>query len=152
MISIIFDHLHQTRKNIIEKLDQYSLDQLNHIPAPLNNNLIWNAAHILVTQQLLCYRLSGLRGYVDDAAIEAYRKGTKPDGNVTDEFVNQVKTQLTSTAEQIVKDYENGLFKEYQPYTTSYGTHLTTVEEAIAFNNIHEGMHIGTMNALRKLV
>jgi len=35
----------------------FSLEQLNKIPEGFNNNLIWNIAHCVVTQQLLCYKV-----------------------------------------------------------------------------------------------
>jgi hypothetical protein len=34
-------------------LDNYSLEQLNTIPAGMSNNLIWNIAHAIVSQQKL---------------------------------------------------------------------------------------------------
>ena len=35
--------------------------------------------------------------------------------------------------------------------TTSYNVILKTVEDAIVFNNIHEGLHLGYMMALNRL-
>jgi hypothetical protein len=42
-------------------LSGYNLDQLNTIPEGFNNNLIWNIGHIIVSQQLLVYKLSVCR-------------------------------------------------------------------------------------------
>ena len=50
----------------------------------------------------------------------------------------------------------NGAYKISQGngeyYETSFGYTLHGVEEAILFNNTHEGMHIGTILALRYFV
>ncbi|MEM8908542.1 MAG: hypothetical protein AAGD05_11895 [Bacteroidota bacterium] len=53
---------------------------------------------------------------------------------------------------QTRQDLQSGRFQSFEPYQTSYGLNLTDLESAIAFNNIHENLHLGTMMALRKLV
>jgi len=130
----------------------FSLEQLNKIPEGFNNNLIWNIAHCVVTQQLLCYKLSGNAMYVSNELVRVYRKGAKPEGDVGAAFVEKLKELCMSTVDQIEKDYDEGLFKGYNEYPTSFGVTLNSIEDAIQFNNVHEGMHFGTMLALKKLV
>jgi hypothetical protein len=55
----------------------YTLEQLNKVHEGFNNNIIWNIAHVIVTQQILVYKLSGLPMIVTDEMVEKYRKGTK---------------------------------------------------------------------------
>ena len=141
-----------TRANILKIVERYSLEQLNHIPTGFNNNLAWNFGHTIIAQQLLCYRLSNLPALVSNDLIEAYRKGSKPEGPVTASRIDDFKALSSSTIVQLEKDYSSGIFKEYKSYTTSYGVTLGSIEDAIRFNNIHEGMHLGTMIALTKLV
>ncbi len=59
---------------------------------------------------------------------------------------------LVSTIEHTQKDYEAGLFKDFQPYTTSAKVTLNNVQDAIRFNNFHEGLHLGSIFALRKML
>ena len=54
--------LKATRSNIAKLVEGLSIEQLNHIPEGFNNNLAWNIGHILVTQELLIYRLSNQTG------------------------------------------------------------------------------------------
>ena len=56
-----FDDLLETRKFLLKIISSLSNEQLNKIPVPFKNNIAWNIAHLVVTQQLLCYKLSGLR-------------------------------------------------------------------------------------------
>jgi len=42
------------------------------------------------------------------------------------------------------------LFTNYSDYETSFGLNLTSIEEAISFNNIHEGIHFGYLLAMVK--
>jgi uncharacterized damage-inducible protein DinB len=147
-----FDILRQTRRNILSIINSHDLDQLNEIPIGFNNNLAWNFGHVLVTQQLLCYRLAGQEVHLGEQWIEAYRKGTKPEGRLSTMGLDYLREQFLRLADQMEEDYNNELFQEYKPYETSFGIKLNSIEEAITFNNVHEGMHLGAMIALRKMV
>ena len=60
----------RTNRRLLQRiLDSHSLEQLNTVPEGFKNNLIWNIAHVIVTQQLLVYKLSGLPMMVDDDMV-----------------------------------------------------------------------------------
>ena len=148
----IFDDLQATRKNILDSTASLTLEQLNTVPEGLNNNIIWNMAHCVVTQQLLCYKLSNTPMHIDKDWVKGYAKGTKPEGPVDANFVEEVKAKLIETVDQARKDYEHDAFGEYNSYTTSFGVTLDSIADAIRFNNVHEGMHLGNILVMRKLV
>ena len=86
---------------------------------------------------------------VSDDFIDTYKKGTYPDGHIpTAEEIQELRSLLISTQKQLQADYECGVFSNFTPYTTSYGYTLTCIEDAIHFNNTHEGMHLGVVIAL----
>ncbi|WP_108868021.1 DinB family protein [Aquimarina aquimarini] len=140
------------RKALEKMLDHYSIDQLNKIPEGFKNNLIWNIAHVIVTQQLLVYKLSGLPMMVSDQMVDLYKKGTKPERNVTVEEVAEIKELLFTTLDKTEKDLSDDVFKSYNEYTTSAGFVLTSAQNALTFNDYHEGLHLGYAMALRKLL
>jgi hypothetical protein len=143
----------ETSRNMVSKiLENHSLEQLNKIPVGFSNNLIWNIAHVVVTQQLLVYKLSGLPTMVSDEMIEKYKKGTKPEQATTQAEAEEIKSLLFATIKKTKEDYDNGIFKNFNEYPTSTGFILNNVEDAMAFNNFHEGLHIGILMSLRKLV
>lgn len=145
-----FNHLLQTRKNIIGVLKSVG-EKANIIPEDYSNNMYWNAAHCLVTQQLLCYRLSGLEVNYDEEFIEGFKKGSKASSDsVSSEKISWLISELESSVIKMKEDYENGLFKSFKEYPTSYGVSLNSSEEAIQFNVVHEGLHLGYMMAMRK--
>lgn len=140
-------------RNILEGLlNQFSLDELNKIPDGFSNNLIWNIAHVIVTQQLLVYGNSQLPMLVSDEMVAKYRKGTKAEHDADQEEVNEIRSLLFSTLEKTQDDYFIGHFKNYIEYTVSTKSTLTNVEEALEFNNFHEGIHLGYILALKKSI
>lgn len=144
---------HSSRRTILQFLDQYTPEQLNAIPFGFSNNLIWNIAHIIVTQQGLVYSLSGLPTMVPQAMIDKYKKGTKPEAIVETDEIAEIRRLLFATLEQTEKDYAEGKFRLYKEFTiSSVGHTLTNVDDALLFNNYHEAMHLGMMLQIRKFI
>ena len=141
-----------SRKIVSQFLENHTLEQLNKIPDGFKNNLIWNIAHIVVTQQLLVYKFSGLPMMVSDELVQKYMKGTKPEHIATQSEVDEIKSLLSKTIDQTKEDFDNKIFKSYQEYPTSTGFVITSAEDAMIFNNFHEGLHIGIMMGLRKFI
>ncbi len=89
---------------------------------------------------------------VGDDLVDKFKKGTKPDGTATDEEIKIIANYLISTVEWTRQDLENGLFREFDEYTSSANVTLSNVEDALAFNVFHEGIHLGAIWALQKVV
>ncbi len=86
-----FSLLMQTRKNILFAIDKLSVAQLNKIPPGYRNTIAWNLGHLLVTQQLLCYKLSGLPMQYEDGFVNTLKKGTTPTTTYTEEEISRWK-------------------------------------------------------------
>ena len=140
----------QHRKVLYYYLKQTPLAILNKIPDGFRNNILWNIGHSVVVQQLLVYRRSNLTPLVNNELIERYRRGTVPDGQATAEEVNLIQKLLFTTVEKTSDDYQLGLFREYDSFVTATNVTLANVNDAILFNNYHEGLHLGTILALQK--
>ena len=145
-----FEILNITRNNILNSIKDMSLSELNKIPIGFNNNVIWNVGHIVATQQLLCYKMSCLDMALDAAFIAKYMKGSFAVGDASQEELDYIVKQLKELPAKVEADYANQLFKEYNTYTTSYNITLNDVEQAIQFNNVHEGLHLGYIMAMKK--
>ncbi|MFH6993309.1 DinB family protein [Flavobacterium sp. FlaQc-48] len=148
----VFEVQKTIREILLKVLDHHSLEQLNKIPSGFSNNLIWNIAHCISSQQVLIYKLSGLPTLVSEEFIAKYRKGTKPEGNVSQAEVDEIRSFLLTTLDQTVKDFEDTLFVNYNEYTTSLGFTLKNINGALDFNNYHEGIHTGIIMSIRKFV
>jgi len=147
-----FDITLKTRAILYKFLEQFSLEQLNTVPKGYRNSIYWNIMHVVVTQQLLVYGLSGLPMLIDSQLVEAFRKGTKTEEDASQKDVDNLKGLLISTVEQTQKDYAAGVFTNYTTYTVSTKSTLTNVEEALEFNNFHEGIHLGYILAMKNTI
>ena len=147
-----FDILRKVREIVTKIVGTLTLEQLHKIPDGFNNNIVWNVAHLVVTQQLLHYRLTGKECLVSEELINTYRKGTSPTTKMSQEEFDRVLIQLKELPNTLEEDYNNGIFTEYTSYPTSTGFVLNSIDSAIAFNNMHESLHLGVIMSLRKLV
>ena len=143
----------ETSRNLYQHFfDQYTIEQLNTIPAGFSNNLIWNIGHIIVAQQSLIYRLSGLEMCISKEMLDHYKPGTRPEAHVPAAAVEELQHLLHSLVQQTKEDYQAGRFVSFTERTTATGFHLGTLEDAFEFNNYHEGMHLGMMMNIRKFL
>lgn len=147
-----FDVLKKSRALLLKELDGLTLDQIHAIPAGFKNNIAWNVAHLVVTQQLLHYKLSGLNCLCPDDLIEGYTKGTAPKKPFTEEEFEDVKDLLIGLPDTLEEDFEAGIFETYHTYPTSTGIVLDSIEIALAFNNFHEGIHYGIIRSIKKFL
>ncbi len=152
----ILDIHHQTRQNILRLLENTGDEHLLTIPDGFRNNLLWNAGHVVVIQQMICYQAARLPMYIDADFIKNFRKGSSPADWNTVPAYDYVLSVLRETAEKFQSDFKDGRFEAIPPYATPYkmpfGNTVHTVREAIIFNNTHEAMHLGIMNAMLKLL
>jgi DinB superfamily len=148
----VFNITRNSRKALLPFFENYTLEQLNFIPEKFSNNLIWNIGHIVVTQQMLVYKFSGLPMIVSERLVEKYRKGTRPEQKVTQEEVDEIKSLLFSTIDQTETDFGAKIFNNYQEFTTGIGYEIKTVQDAITFNSYHEALHMGVIMSIRKFI
>lgn len=152
MTDKIFETVLFNRKTMVSLLDNLTEEQVNFIPENFNNSILWNIGHVLVTEQLLVYKLSGLPVKIDENLVPLFAKGTKPEIKGSAEQIEMVKNLLEGTVLKSRQDYKDKLFKKYQNYTTSTGIVLNNVDDALLFNCFHEGIHLGVLRSLKKLV
>jgi hypothetical protein len=151
--------MHQTfaitknsRKSLSHFLDTTSLEKLNKIPEGFNNNIIWNIAHIIVVQQMLSYKLSGFPMLVSDEMVAKYTRGTKPLNDFIQSEIDEIQTLLFETINKTEVDFNDGIFKNYQEFSSLSGFRMRNIEDALAFNYYHEAIHTGMIMSIMKFV
>ena len=147
------DLLIQTRVNFRKLIDSIPEEKLFMIPIGYKNNIIWNFAHNIVTQQALLYRLAGLPMSINVELLDKFKKGTEASSEFVPGLKDEVVLASYETLEQLQLDILTPeKFANYQVYPTSYGVELNNFNQALQFNNMHEALHFGYAMALKKLV
>lgn len=148
----LIDIIKQPRLLVLKEIENFSTEQLNKIPEGFNNNIAWNLGHMIAAQQGICYKRSGLDTTVTEEFFHAYKPGTKPEKFIDTAEITFIKEQLFITLEQLEADMNKGIFINYTQVMTRYGIELSSIDQAISFLPFHEGLHIGYIMSLRKLV
>lgn len=151
-MDVKIEALKKTRKFLLNVIADLTLEQLNKIPEGFNNNIIWNLGHLLVVQQGLCYVNSGLETIIYDEYAVNYRSSTKPNGDISLEEVNKIKELFLSVAAQFELDYLNGLFLSYPAWKNRYEVEINNIDEAMTMVLFHEGIHLGYIMALKRVI
>ncbi|WP_316792110.1 DinB family protein [Pedobacter frigoris] len=144
--------IRQTRKNFTQLIEASSLEELNEVPAGFNNNMIWNFGHIIVSQQLLCYKLAGIEPKIDKALISDYQKGTKPERFIEQAEIETLKNLMVSTIDVLETDLKNNIFTSYHGFMTSYGVQLNNTNDAFQFFPVHDAFHYGCASSIKKAI
>lgn len=150
----IIEVIKACRAKWLTMLDELTTDQLNNIPVGFKNNLAWQFGHVIVSQQILCYRLAGQKFVISEDLIDRYKNGSKPETYISEEEINLLKNYMTSTIEQLEVDMQNNVFDNYTPYTVSTyaGFTLENVGDALTFIVSHDALHYGCSISMKKLV
>lgn len=147
-----FDVIRASRRKILNITKELSTEALNHIPDHMNNNILWNMAHIIATQQNLCYLRSGLMPVISESFIERYKVGTKPGGLIDTAEYEVIRHNLQDHIDQLEEDYKKEAFLNFQAFTSATYTGLTinTIDEGLTFLAFHEGLHLGYIMAMKR--
>lgn len=140
------------RAFVLDVVKDVSVEALNEVPEGFNNNIIWHLGHMIAAQQGICYIRAGLPVFVNERYIALYRPGTKPTEPVDANGIENSKSLLLTSLEQLETDYESNTFANYPAWTTRYGVELTSITDALEFLQFHEGYHSGFIAALQRLV
>ena len=146
------DVVRKTRQSTVQVVDALPAEALTVIPDGFSNHVLWNVGHLVVTMQSLVYGLSGLDLGVPNEWVAAFRKGSTPQDGVAAVPYEELRDVFLSLPDQVEADLRAGTFRQYREYTTTPGVVLADVGDALRFNLFHEGLHLGSILALRKRV
>lgn len=138
--------------NVLALVKNLSNQQLNEIPNSSSNNLIWHLGHLVVTHKLLIYGLSGNDLGLETNFVDQFKKGSKPNVNVSENECETIKNKLKAIFLELEDDLKKDIFKTFKKYPTSYNFEITNLNDAISFNNLHFGLHVGSILKLKKQI
>ncbi|NRF37361.1 DinB family protein [Pedobacter foliorum] len=142
--------LKKIRLFVLNTIKDLTVAELNRIPNGYSNNIIWNIAHLVAAQEGVCYKRSGQSTNISTEFFNAYKPGSKPERNLTEKEIEEVKQLLLTSVDQLENDLNQDKFVNYQGWTTRYDVQMNNIEDALNFLPFHEGMHLGYIMALKR--
>jgi len=146
------NNIRKVRTYLLNAVNDLSVDQLNMIPANFNNNIIWNMAHLIAAQQGVCYKRAEKNMYISEDFFNAYKPGSKPEKPITETEIDEVKKMLFTSLDLLETDVDNNSFEGYKTWNTRYDVEIKNINDAVNFIQFHEGLHMGYIMALKKIV
>jgi len=148
----IYKTVGATRGFFIQTVAGLSDEQLTTIPEGSSNNILWNIGHICHTNCAIVYGNSGQPLPVPDNYKDLFRGGSSPSDWPETPDVSEVTGLLASLTDQTWADYESGKFENFKGFEIFKGYTIDSLDEAFAFNILHESLHVGLVMALKKRV
>lgn len=146
------DLIRKIRFNALDLVSGLTVQELNRIPEGFNNNIIWNLGHLIAIQEGIFYLRSKLELRVEQEFYNSFKNGSRPAGEIQTEEIEKIKILLLSSLDQFESDLEKNAFHDYPSWTTGMGIQINSIEEAINFLPVHEGLHLGHIMAYKRII
>lgn len=138
----IFDQVRNTTTRVINSLSD---EQFFKIPAGFDNHIAWNLGHIVVAQQSMIYRASGLPTITTSQHARMFKPGTSPAEWTEQPDVADIKALFIESSRKLGEDMAANKFETFFPFETTTRFKINNLGEALSFNSFHEGLHLGTI-------
>lgn len=124
------------------------------VPHGLRNNIHWHLGHIITVQASLLYKRCDLELPVNPAYFDWFARGTSP-GDWTPETTpfEALRNDAERLLEQTRGDLDRCKDARYvKPITVTGGVKLASFADALEFLAIHEALHFGSMNVMKRIL
>lgn len=154
MSHALFSELTFIRNVTIRIANELSQKQIEQTPEGFPHNIHWNLGHIYVISERFYSRMTNTAPHFPNNIDTYFNPGTSPiNWNASVPSVETIVSLLEDQLKRYVAIDSSILDENVQePYTTTSGFTLSTPHEFIRFGFYHEGMHIGIMKSILKLV
>ncbi|KHE71958.1 DinB family protein [Halobacillus sp. BBL2006] len=142
----IFQQFNLVRKATLKEMDSVTEEQADKQPEGFSNTIRWNLGHIYVVQNSLIAKFGGKSVETPSRYLKLFAPGTKPEdwqGEVPP--LSDLKQELEEQPSRLKETLTGQLDDEAAEAFLS----LPTVGEILNFTLYHEGVHTGTIKALK---
>lgn len=140
------------RAHMLMELEGLDSAQMLAIPEGREDNILWNVGHLLCSLSRLTYVFSGQPLPIPEDYLRLFGKGTSATAWDDAPDIEEVLGHFNRLPHRIEEDFNAGLFESYKALEIVPGKTIASVEEAVNFHCFHEGLHIGMIITLKKLL
>lgn len=149
---MLFQQMNFIRNRTIAALDATTEEIVHVIPPGFKNNLLWNFAHIFVSQDILMYSFLNEKYSLPAHYQELFMMGSSPEKwTVEPPTLAEIRTHLIEQPTRMIEAFSGRLNeKGDKPFKLGPTVTFTTLGEILGFANFHEGTHQGTINSMKR--
>jgi len=148
----LLDQMKEIRGYLMASVKDLSDEQLLRVPDGFNNNILWNVGHSITDNCTMLYPPTGHEFPLPERYLEWFEPGKSPADWTDTPPIGEILESGVTMRDKLVEDCVAGKMEIYEPLTLGDGAVLDNIAYAIAHCNIHEGIHLGVILALRKFV
>lgn len=150
----LLQHLQFVRGVTLMRLQKVEKGQEDIQPAAFSNTLRWNFAHILTPYEAFVFGLSGKESNLDPKYKELFGRGTRPsEWTVVPPSMKEIAKELDTQGKLIIETFHDSLDEKLlKPFDFSPNYTFETVRDALTACIWHEGLHLGVINGLMRVV
>ncbi|CDQ20161.1 DinB superfamily protein [Halobacillus karajensis] len=142
----IFKQINMIRQATLKEMDGVTEEQADKQPEGFKNTIRWNLGHIYVVQNSLMAKFGGKPMETPSRYLKLFAPGTKPSDWQSDvPSLDELKQKLEEQPAKLKETLNGQLDDEAAEAFLS----LPTVGEILNFTLYHEGVHTGTIKALK---
>ncbi|TGE32213.1 DinB family protein [Desulfosporosinus sp. Sb-LF] len=152
MRRFLFNQLKVIRSNTINTVKELGENQADLVPEGFNNNIRWNLGHVYLSQERFAFNFAQEPMVVPNGFTELFGRDSKPSEwkvqpptlpvliQLLEDQTNRIEEKLSNRLDEVVAN----------PLTMPSGLTLKTIGEYLIFSMYHEGMHVQTINMLKR--
>lgn len=149
MSDLIFKQFETTRGNFLKNVEAIPKETANVQPEGFNNTIHWHIGHVLTVTEQFMFGLPKKSAHLPEKYIEQFGNGTKPadwkdDVPQVSELISQLKEQLERIKQIPAERFNEKLEKPFLGQET-FG-------ELAGFSLMHEAMHLGQIQAMKRII
>lgn len=153
---VLFKQLEDYRRETLAAIEGLTEEMVDLVPPGFNNNIRWNLGHLYLDQYLWLQHLTKEPAPIAEGFAEWFDFGTRPaDWKSQPPSLEALRTLLSEQPGRIRELYghrleevyfRGGSREEFPPIES--GMH--TVAQVLVRTIFHEGLHLGTILAIRR--
>lgn len=148
----LYKTVRMSRGYLLKEIAGLSAEQMLEVPEGAANNVLWNLGHIVYAHDRFTYGACGVESDVPASYTDLFKGGTSPSDWDEPPSVEEVMGHIQNATEKTYADYAAGKFDNYTPFELVPGFSIDSIDEALQFNCLHEGVHIGVILVMKRLL
>ncbi|WP_046175673.1 DinB family protein [Domibacillus indicus] len=154
MADFLFKQLAFARSQTLKEIEEIDEEASLIVPKGFNNNIKWNLGHIYLVQERFGFYFTGDGMKMPDAFNGWFGRGTKPaDWQEEPPKIDELRKMLEQQPERIEQQAGPKLpYPLAEPFTTSKGLSMNSVEELLTYSLFHEGLHSETIKSMKRVL